>query len=434
MHVVIIGTGYVGLVSGACLADFGHEVTCIDRDKAKIERLKKGVIPIYEPGLEALVNNNMKTGKLTFTTRTDIAVGRADIIFIAVETPARQGDGRADLSCVYAAAAELAQHIKSYCVVINKSTVPIGTADEVEAIMQKTNPEADFDVASNPEFLREGTAVRDFKCPDRIIVGADTERAIARLKTLYHPLCLDKPPLLCTNRRTAELIKYAANAFLALKIGFINQVADLCEAAKADVQQVARGIGLDKRIGSEFLNAGPGYGGSCLPKDTLALSRIAHDFSAPMTIIDAVIAANDQRKEAMARRITDALRGDIKGKTVAVLGLTFKPETDDMREAPSLVIIPGLQQQGANVRAYDPQGMKTAKHLLKDVDYCQNAYECMQGADAVVILTEWNEFRELDKTYMKSLLNQPVLIDLRNTYALEEIETFDYHSIGRPAA
>lgn len=432
MRVVMIGTGYVGLVSGACFADFGHRVTCVDKDPSKIVRLQDGIMPIYEPGLDVLVERNMREERLDFTTEASEVIGEADVVFIAVGTPARRGDGHADLTYVYAAAEEIAGYLEGHTVIVNKSTVPVGTGDEVEAIITKTNGKADFDVASNPEFLREGAAIEDFKRPDRIVVGVQNDRAFAAMRELYRPLYLNETPLLRTERRTAELIKYAANAFLAMKISFINQISDLCDAVGANVQQVSKGIGLDNRIGSKFLHAGPGYGGSCFPKDTLALTKTANDFGTPMTIIDTVIAVNEARKHSMIDRIEKALGGSVSGKTIAILGLTFKPNTDDMRDAPSLVVIPGLQERGANIRAYDPEGMEEAKELLEGISYCDDAYHCMEGADAAVILTEWNQFRALDLNRMKELLTQPVLVDLRNIYPLEEVVGFDYHSIGRP--
>ncbi len=432
MRVVMIGTGYVGLVSGACFADFGHHVTCIDKDASKIERLEQGIMPIYEPGLDVLVESNVKAGRLNFDTDAANVIKDAEVVFIAVGTPTRRGDGHADLSYVYAAAEEIAHLIDGYTVIVNKSTVPVGTGDEVEAIIAKTNPAAEFDVASNPEFLREGAAIEDFKRPDRIVVGAESERAFDTMRELYRPLYLNASPLLTTERRTAELIKYAANAFLAVKISFINEISDLCDAVGANVQEVAKGIGLDNRIGSKFLHAGPGYGGSCFPKDTLALSKTAHDYNSPITIVDTVIDVNDRRKAAMVDRIVSACGGSVEGKTIAILGLTFKPNTDDMREAPSIVIIPGLQLKGATIRAFDPEGMKEAKSLLENVTYCEDEYECMQGADAAVILTEWNQFRALDLKRIADTLNSPTLIDLRNIYTLDEVSDLDYHSIGRP--
>jgi len=432
MRVVMIGTGYVGLVSGACFADFGHQVTCIDKDGAKIESLKNGKMPIFEPGLDVIVERNVKENRLNFATDAQDAIGEADIVFIAVGTPARRGDGHADLSYVYAAAEEIADYLKGYTVIVNKSTVPVGTGDEVDKIVRKVNPSAEFDVASNPEFLREGAAIEDFKRPDRIVVGAHSDRAFAQMQTLYRPLYLNETPILMTERRTAELIKYAANAFLAMKISFINQISDLCDAVGANVQQVSKGIGLDNRIGSKFLHAGPGYGGSCFPKDTLALSKTAKDYGTPLSIIDTVIEVNEARKHAMVERIKAAMGGSVEGKTIAVLGLTFKPNTDDMRDAPSLVIVPGLQESGATIKAFDPEGMKEAAELLKNVVFCENAYDCMQGADAAVILTEWDQFRALDRKRMGELLKKPVMIDLRNIYTLDEVDDLQYYSIGRP--
>ena len=433
MRVVMIGTGYVGLVSGACFADFGHHVVCVDKDASKIERIERGDIPIFEPGLDTLVEQNVRQGRLHFSSKAEQAVKKADIVFIAVGTPTRRGDGHADLTYVYNAAEEIAGYIDGYTLIVNKSTVPVGTADEVEAIISRVNPAADFDVASNPEFLREGAAIEDFKRPDRIVVGVQSERAFLSLNELYRPLYLNETPLLRTERRTAELIKYASNAFLAAKISFINEISDLCDAVGANVQQVAKGIGLDKRIGSKFLHAGPGYGGSCFPKDTLALSKTARDHDVPLSIVDAVIQVNDQRKRSMVDRVVKAMKGGVEGKTIAILGLTFKPNTDDMREAPSLVIIPGLQELGAKIRAFDPEGMSEAKELLPGVEFSEDAYDCMSAADAVVILTEWNQFRALDLKRMKELLNEPIIVDLRNIYPLDEVEDFDYHSIGRPS-
>ena len=434
MRVVMIGTGYVGLVSGACFADFGHHVTCIDNNKDKIERLNNGEIPIYEPGLEDLVASNVNAGRLIFTTDPKKAVGEADVVFIAVGTPTRRGSGHADLRFVYAVAEELAPLLKGYTVIVTKSTVPVGTGDEVEAIIRKHAPKARFDVASNPEFLREGAAINDFKRPDRVVVGAESEKAAEQLRTLYRPLFLNETPIVVTRRRTAELIKYAANAFLAVKIGFINEIADLCDKVGADVQQVARGIGLDKRIGSKFLHAGPGYGGSCFPKDTLALSKTAKDYESPVTIVDTVVRSNKRRKHAMVDRIVAACGGSVKGKTIAILGLTFKPNTDDMRESPSLVIVPGLQKLGATVRAYDPEGMEEARPMLKKVDYCESAHDCLEGADAAVIITEWDQFRALDLGKVASQLKDKVFVDLRNIYRKEEVEGtgLKYHSVGRP--
>ena len=435
MRVAMIGTGYVGLVSGACFADFGHEVTCIDKDASKIEGLKNGIMPIYEPGLDVLVAANVKAGRLAFATDPAEAIRNADVVFIAVGTPTRRGDGHADLSFVYAAAEELAGLISDYTVIVTKSTVPVGTGDEVEAIIARVNQGAEFDVASNPEFLREGAAIGDFKRPDRIVVGAESDRAIATMRELYRPLYLNETPMVVTDRRTAELIKYAANAFLAVKIGFINEISDLCDAVGANVQQVARGIGLDNRIGSKFLHTGPGYGGSCFPKDTLALSRTAQESGTPVTIVDTVIAANEQRKKSMIGRIVNAAGGSVEGKTIAVLGLTFKPNTDDMRDAPSLVIIPGLQALGARIRAYDPEGMKEARKHFDGLEYCNGAYDCIEGSDLAVILTEWDQFRALDLKRVAQMLRESTLVDLRNIYPIEETQGkgLNYHSIGRPA-
>jgi UDPglucose 6-dehydrogenase len=428
----MIGTGYVGLVSGACFADFGHDIVCIDKDAGKIDRLLKGEIPIFEPGLDDLVERNVREGRLSFTLDGAEAIKAADAVFIAVGTPTRRGDGHADLSYVYAAAEEVAGLIDGFTVIVTKSTVPVGTGDEVEAIIRKTRPDAQFAVVSNPEFLREGAAIEDFKRPDRVVVGTDDERAKAVMNELYRPLFLNETPIVFTGRRTSELIKYAANAFLAMKITFINEMADLCEAVGADVQQVAKGIGLDKRIGGKFLNAGPGYGGSCFPKDTLALVRTASDAGAPVRLIEATVAVNDARKKAMAGKVAKAVDGDLKGKTVGVLGLTFKPNTDDMRDAPSLDIIPALQALGATIQAFDPEGHE-ARQMLKDVDFKANAYEAVEGADAVVIITEWDQFRALDLDRMKLLMKSPTVIDLRNIYRPEDMRArgFRYTSVGR---
>ena len=433
MRVAVIGTGYVGLVSGACFADFGHVVTCIDKDAGKIARLEKGEIPIFEPGLDVLVATNVKEGRLFFTTEATEAVRTADAVFIAVGTPSRRGDGYADLSYVYAVAEEIAGLLEGFTVVVTKSTVPVGTGDEVEAIIRKARPDADVAVVSNPEFLREGAAISDFKRPDRVVVGTDNEQAREVMRELYRPLFLNETPILFVSRRTSELIKYAGNAFLALKITFINEIADLCEAVGADVQQVARGIGLDNRIGRKFLNAGPGYGGSCFPKDTLALVRTAADNGAPVRLIETTVAVNDARKKAMADKIAKAMGGDIKGKTVAILGLTFKPNTDDMRDAPALDIIPALQALGAKVQAFDPEGMEEAAHLLKDVTFCDGPYDAAEGADALVIVTEWDQFRALDFNRLRLLMKAPVLVDLRNVYRPEDMrgQGFEYTSIGR---
>ncbi|MEW6597352.1 MAG: UDP-glucose/GDP-mannose dehydrogenase family protein [Pseudomonadota bacterium] len=441
MRVAMIGTGYVGLVSGACFADFGHVVTCIDKDAGKIERLKQGEIPIFEPGLDQLVASNVRQERLFFTTDAAEAVRAADAVFIAVGTPSRRGDGHADLSYVYAAAEEIAGLVDGFTVVVTKSTVPVGTGDEIETIIRRTRPDADVAVVSNPEFLREGAAISDFKRPDRVVVGTDDERAREVMRALYRPLNLNETPILFTGRRTSELIKYAANAFLALKITYINEVADLCEALGADVQQVARGIGLDNRIGGKFLHAGPGYGGSCFPKDTLALVRTAADAGSPIRLVETTVEVNDARKKAMARRVAAALGADgangcLTGKTVGVLGLTFKPNTDDMRDAPALDIVPALQAMGAKVQAYDPEGMDEAKKLLNGVDYRAGPYEAIEGADAMVIVTEWDQFRALDLDRVKASLKTPIVVDLRNVYKADELRArgFTYSSIGRPQA
>jgi len=436
MRVAIVGTGYVGLVSGACFAHFGHDVICVDKDASKIERLKRGEIPIFEPGLDALVAENAAAGRLAFTTDLRAATPDADAVFIAVGTPSRRGDGFADLSYVYAAAEEIAAVMNGYTVVITKSTVPVGTGAEVEAIIRRVRPDAEFSVVSNPEFLREGAAIEDFKRPDRIVVGAEDERAREVMRELYRPLFINETPIVFTNRATSELIKYAANAFLATKITFINEMADLCEKVGANVQEVARGIGLDGRIGSKFLHAGPGYGGSCFPKDTLALVRTAQAAGAPTKIVEAVVEINDRRKKQMADRVIAACGGSVKGKTIAVLGLTFKPNTDDMRDSPSLDVVPALQAAGASVRAFDPAGMEEAKKHLVDVTYCDGPYHAMDGADAVVLLTEWDEFRALDQRRMKDLLKAPVFVDLRNVYRPAQMtdQGFRYFSIGRSTA
>ena len=433
MRVAMIGTGYVGLVSGACFADFGHEVTCVDKDPSKIERLERGEIPIFEPGLDDLVASNVKGGRLSFALDGAEAIRAADAVFIAVGTPSRRGDGHADLSYVHAAAAEIAGLIEGFTVIVTKSTVPVGTGDEIEAIIREKRPDADFAVVSNPEFLREGAAIEDFKRPDRVVVGTDDERAREVMRELYRPLNLNETPILFTGRRTSELIKYAANAFLAMKITFINEMADLCEKVGADVQQVARGIGLDNRIGGKFLHAGPGYGGSCFPKDTLALVRTAVDAGSPVRLIETTVEVNDARKKAMAGRVSAALEGDLKGKTVALLGLTFKPNTDDMRDAPSLDVAPALIAMGARVQAFDPEGMAEAAHLLPGVAFTDGPYEAVEGADAVVILTEWDQFRALDLDRVKLLLRQPVMVDLRNVYRPDDMRArgFRYASIGR---
>jgi UDPglucose 6-dehydrogenase len=433
MRVAMIGTGYVGLVSGACFADFGHEVTCVDKDPSKIDRLERGEIPIFEPGLDDLVASNVRDGRLSFALDGAGAIRGADAVFIAVGTPARRGDGHADLSYVHAAAEEIAGLIEGFTVIVTKSTVPVGTGDEIEAIIRARRPDADFAVVSNPEFLREGAAIEDFKRPDRIVVGTEDARAQAVMRELYRPLNLNETPILFTGRRTSELIKYAANAFLAMKITFINEMADLCEKVGADVQQVARGIGLDNRIGPKFLHAGPGYGGSCFPKDTIALVRTAVDAGSPVRLIETTVEVNDTRKKAMAARVSTALDGGLSGKTVALLGLTFKPNTDDMRDAPSLDVAPALIAMGANVQAFDPEGMAEAAHLLPGVVFKDGPYGAVEGADVVVILTEWDQFRALDLNRVKLLMRQPVMVDLRNVYRPEDMRArgFRYTSIGR---
>ncbi len=433
MRVAMIGTGYVGLVSGACFADFGHVVTCIDKDAGKIARLHQGEMPIYEPGLDTLVAENVRAGRLHFATDARAAVAEADAVFIAVGTPTRRGDGHADLSYVYAAAQEIAGHLEGFTVVVTKSTVPVGTGDEVEAIIAKVRPEADVAVVSNPEFLREGAAIGDFKRPDRVVVGTNDERAREVMRELYRPLNLNESPLLFTSRRTSELTKYAANAFLALKITYINEIADLCEAVGADVQQVARGIGLDNRIGRKFLHAGPGYGGSCFPKDTLALVRTAQDAGAPSKLVETTVRVNDARKKGLAGRVERLVEGGLAGKTVGVLGLTFKPNTDDMRDAPALDLIPALQAAGAEVQAYDPEGMAEAAKLLDGVAFLDGPYEAAQGADVLVIVTEWDPFRALDLDRIKDLMRAPVVVDLRNIYRPDDMARrgFRYAGVGR---
>jgi len=434
MRIAMIGAGYVGLVSGACLADFGHHVSCIDKDMEKIAALERGELSIFEPGLNQLVATNVAAGRLDFAFDLKRAVSEADAVFIAVGTPSRHGDGYADLSYVHAAAREIAANLSGFTVVITKSTVPVGTADHVERILKEINPDADVVVASNPEFLREGAAIRDFKHPDRIIVGTDDERARKVLVDIYRPLYLNQAPIMYTGRRTAELIKYAANAFLATKITFINEIADLAEHVGADVQEVARGIGLDNRIGSRFLHAGPGFGGSCFPKDTRALMKTAQDYDVPLRIIEAVLFVNDNRKRAMARKVAGALDGKVRDKTIGVLGLTFKPNTDDMREAPSISLITALIDMGALVKAYDPGGMQNAKEELPGITYCEDPYNVAHGSDALVIVTEWEEFRALDLKQLRKHMRQPVIVDLRNIYRPEQMveHGFTYKSVGRP--
>lgn len=434
MRVAMIGTGYVGLVSGACFADFGHVVTCVDKDASKIDRLHQNIMPIYEPGLDTLVEKNVKEERLFFTTDAKEAIADADAVFIAVGTPSRRGDGHADLSYVYAAAEEIAELMDGFTMVVTKSTVPVGTGDEVEEIIRKKRPDADFAVVSNPEFLREGAAIKDFKIPDRVVVGTDSERARELMRELYRPLFLNETPILFTERRTSELIKYAANAFLAVKITFINEMADLCEAVGANVQEVSRGIGLDGRIGSKFLNAGPGYGGSCFPKDTLALTKTANDHDSPVRIVDTVVEVNASRKKAMASKVIKAMGGDVSGKTIGVLGLAFKQNTDDMRDAPSLDIVPALIEAGATIKAFDPEAMDEAAKLMDGLNYAENAYEAVDGADAMIILTEWDQFRALDLERIKASLRSDIVVDLRNIYSPEDMAKrgFEYTSIGRP--
>ncbi len=435
MRIVMTGSGYVGLVSGACLADFGHDIVCVDKDVSKVEVLRSGGVPIYEPGLADLIARNVKAGRLTFTTDLAASVAEADVVFIAVGTPARRGDGHADLSYVYDAAREIASSLRGFTVIVTKSTVPVGTGDEVDRIIRETNPAAEFAVASNPEFLREGAAIQDFKRPDRIVIGIEDDRARPVMEEVYRPLYLNQAPIQFTGRRTSELIKYAANAFLAMKITYINEIAELCEHVGADVQQVARGIGLDNRIGSKFLHAGPGYGGSCFPKDTLALVKTAEDAGAPIRLIETTVAINESRKRAMARKVVAVCNGSVRGKTIGVLGLTFKPNTDDMRDAPSLSIIQALQDAGAQVRAYDPEGMDAARSMLQNVDFCTSPYDAAKGASAVVIVTEWDALRALDLPRLRSVMSGDGLVDLRNIYRPVDAETagFAYVSVGRGA-
>ena len=433
MHIAMIGSGYVGLVSGACFADFGHVVTCVDKDAGKIAALLHGEMPIFEPGLAGIVANNVRQGRLFFTTDLGPAVRNADAVFIAVGTPSRRGDGHADLTYVFEAAKEIAASLEGFTVVVTKSTVPVGTGDEVERIIRETSPGCDFTVVSNPEFLREGAAINDFKRPDRIVIGIEDERAREVMSEVYRPLYLNQPPILFTSRRTAELTKYAANAFLATKITFINEIADLCERTGANVQDVARGIGLDNRIGSKFLHAGPGYGGSCFPKDTLALIKTGQDMGAPLRIVETVAAVNAQRKRAMAGKVLEACGGSVAGKTIALLGLAFKPNTDDMRDAPSIDIVAALEAAGAHVAAYDPESMEQARPLMDKVTFCTDPYECVEGAQALVIVTEWDAFRALDMKRVKAALAAPVVVDLRNIYRPEEMRRlgFTYVSVGR---
>lgn len=435
MNITIIGTGYVGLVTGTCLSEFGHFVSCVDKIEQKIEALKKGEIPIYEPGLKELVRKNVDEGRLKFTTDLSEVVPEADAVFLAVGTPtSRRGDGYADLTYIYEAARELAHHLVDYTVVINKSTVPVGTARQVARIIKEENPDADFDIASNPEFLREGAAINDFMRPDRVVIGVDSKRAEDVLREVYKPLYLIETPIVCTTIETAELTKYAANAFLAIKISFINEIANVCEAVGADVLPLAKAIGMDKRIGPKFLHPGPGYGGSCFPKDTLALMRIVQEYGENVRLVEAAVEVNAAQKARMVKKIREMLGGSETGKTIAFLGLTFKPETDDMREAPSITIIPALMEKGARIKAHDPQGMKEAqKYLPDEVIYTKNAYEACSGADAVVLMTEWNQYRSLDLDKIKKLLNTPIFIDLRNVYDPETMKRlgFKYTGVGR---
>ena len=436
MHIAIVGAGYVGLVSGACFADFGHHVICVDNDAKKIAALNLGKIPIHEPGLAELVAANIQQDRLHFVTDMKSAVESAEVVFIAVGTPSRRGDGHADLSYVYAATREIAAHLKESTIVVTKSTVPVGTGDEVEQIIRHENPDKNVAVVSNPEFLREGAAIRDFKHPDRIVVGTNDPRARSVMAEVYRPLHINKSPIMFTDRRTAELTKYAANSFLATKVAFINEIADLAEKVGANVQDVARGIGLDNRIGPKFLHAGPGFGGSCFPKDTLALIKTGQDNEAPLRIIETVVAVNEQRKRAMARKVAGAFGGNIRGKSIAVLGVTFKPNTDDMRDAPSIPLITALQDMGAGVRVYDPVGMDEARKVFDNVTFCENAYECAKGCHALVIVTEWEQFRALDLKELASIMACSVIVDLRNIYSPEEVTRsgFLYCGVGRPNA
>jgi UDPglucose 6-dehydrogenase len=435
MKIAVVGTGYVGLVSGSCLADFGHQVICIDKESKRIAALLEGKIPFFEPGLEQLVKTNVERGRLSFSVQCDEAVRRAEAVFIAVGTPACERDGDVDLSQIHEAACDLAGALRGFQVVVMKSTVPVGTCDEIEAIIKRANPAADFSLVSNPEFLREGNAIHDFKHPDRIIIGTQDGRVKKIMDEIYQTISLNSVPVIYTDRKNAELIKYASNAFLATKVAFINEIADLCEKIGADVQEIARGIGFDSRIGPRFLNAGPGYGGSCFPKDTMALIKTAQDHGAPLRIVEAVAACNEQRKRGMLRKIAAALGGKLPGKTVAVLGLTFKPNTDDVRNAPSLSLIAALQEQGARIRAYDPAGMNNAKCLLRNVIFCEDPYHCADSADVVVIVTEWEQFRMLDLDRLQAVIGQPLMVDLRNIYRIADVQRrgFTYYSVGRPA-
>lgn len=438
MRIAMVGAGYVGLVSGACFSDFGHQVVCVDNDQRKVAALRSGQLPIYEPGLADLVASNVNQGRLAFATDIKPAVESADVIFIAVGTPSRRGDGHADLSYVYTAAREIGKALTKFAVIVTKSTVPVGTSDEVERIIREENAQAEFAVVSNPEFLREGAAIRDFKHPDRIIIGTNDERAQSIISEVYRPLHLNASPILFTDRRTAELTKYAANSFLATKIAFINEIADLAERVGANVQEVARGIGLDNRIGSKFLHAGPGFGGSCFPKDTMALIKTGQDNETPLRIVETVVAVNDQRKRAMARKVANAFGGPdkLRGKTVAILGLTFKPNTDDMRDSPALPLITALQDMGAVVRAFDPVGMPQAKKVLENIVFCNDAYDCADGSHAAVIVTEWEQFRALDLQKLASVMASCVIVDLRNIYSPDEVRRHGFHycAVGRPKA
>ncbi len=434
MKITIIGTGYVGLVTGACLAEFGHQITCMDKDESKISSLLNGEIPIYEPGLADLVQKNVQEGRLAFTTNLEDSVGGAAAVFIAVGTPSsRRGDGYADLTYIYAAAKELALHLKGYTIVIDKSTVPVGTARQVARLIREANPEADFDMVSNPEFLREGAAIADFQRPDRVVVGAESEKAQGVMKEIYDPLYLLSTPFVFTDLESAELIKYASNAFLSIKISFINEMANLCEQVGADVVDLAKGIGLDGRIGAKFLHPGPGFGGSCFPKDTVALLRIAQENGVSARSVEAAVEINAAQKAGMVKKIRDVLGGDLAGKTIGVLGLTFKPETDDLRDSPSLSILPPLHEKGATIQVHDPQGMDEASKIFPEFNYVGNSYEAATGADVLVLMTEWNQYRALDLDKIKSLMNQPVFVDLRNVYSPEKMRElgFTYVSVGR---
>lgn len=436
MRIVMIGSGYVGLVSGACLADFGHEVICVDKSTEKVEALERGEVPIFEPGLDAIIAHNRAAGRLSFSLDLAGPVANADVVFIAVGTPSRRGDGHADLSYVYAAAREIAAAVTGFTVVVTKSTVPVGTGDEIERIFREEFPDKDIAVVSNPEFLREGAAISDFKRPDRIVIGSGDERATELMREVYRPLYLNEAPLYFCERRTSELIKYAANAFLAMKITFINEMADLCESIGADVQKVAKGIGMDKRIGDKFLHAGPGYGGSCFPKDTLALVKTAQDYDSPLRLIETTVLVNDNRKRAMGRKVIAACDGSVRGKKIAVLGLTFKPNTDDMRDAPSIAIVQALLDGGADVHVFDPEGMEAAKAVLGPVTYGKSPYEIATGAEAIVVVTEWDEFRALDFRRLKQEMKAPVIVDLRNIYKSDEMVKygFSHFPIGKRKA